>query len=477
MRVSEYFQLGREQPALDFVDVDVFTDVPLFIDPRAIRLLRDDWGHECRALIQNFFSAVLAALRNNDTAKARMLLEVLHEPNETHFGLSRGRAQGRGLGHGLATDVASALAKSEAMKSGLLQDLEDTILMVEGVASDIVSDITTNIIREPLARYTQYVCDQYQIPTVEVASGPIWNPHSEDWEPAYLRQPQAYKRKLLLVPKIIARRKMDYDPGEYYRDYILQFLREMEMSSNSELVRLLKSGKRRVDTKDLMEKYGTGKKVIAGLTSQHPELLEQYRADKANRISPPLEHVDFAEAIGTDMPDWDGLLSAATRLLCGEEDATAYHRAVERLLSVLFAGDLAWPCLEHPIHNGRKRIDITYTNVATRGFFHWLGRHYNAPYVFVECKNYSRDPQNPELDQIAGRFSERRGTFGIIVCRELRDRELFLNRCQDTVKDNRGYIIPLDDTDLANLVNEAKSDIRGDHSFISIRKYFDSLVM
>jgi len=35
----------------------------------------------------------------------------------------------------------------------------------------------------------------------------------------------------------------------------------------------------------------------------------------------------------------------------------------------------------------------------------------------------------------------------------------------------------LDDTDLANLVSEAKSDIRSNHNFISIRTYFDSLVM
>lgn len=36
MRVSEFYSLGLTQGSLDFVDVDVENDVPLFIDPRAI---------------------------------------------------------------------------------------------------------------------------------------------------------------------------------------------------------------------------------------------------------------------------------------------------------------------------------------------------------------------------------------------------------------------------------------------------------
>lgn len=77
-------------------------------------------------------------------------MRVLREPNETHLGLSAGRSKGRALGTELARDVWKALSQSEAAKSGLLRDLEDTILMVEGISVDIVSDMTTNIIRGPL---------------------------------------------------------------------------------------------------------------------------------------------------------------------------------------------------------------------------------------------------------------------------------------------------------------------------------------
>lgn len=52
-----------------------------------------------------------------------------------------------GLGTDSAHDVWQAFARSKAAQSGLLTDLEDTVLMIDGVRADIVSDITTNIIR------------------------------------------------------------------------------------------------------------------------------------------------------------------------------------------------------------------------------------------------------------------------------------------------------------------------------------------
>ena len=39
----------------------------------------------------------------------------------------------------------------------------------------------------------------------------------------------------------------------------------------------------------------------------------------------------------------------------------------------------------------------------------------------VECKNYSRDLKNPELEQLSGRFSPRRGQVGIAACRTIED--------------------------------------------------------
>ena len=279
------------------------------------------------------------------------------------------------------------------------------------------------------------------------------------------------------MPKVIVRLKPDYDVGEYYSKYLLEHLQAIEVSANSKLVTLLRNGDRRVYKKDLMTKYGTGKNVIVDLTRQYPEVLARYRERKRTTVHPPLEHLDFADATGTELPDWDRLLGDVTALPTGIKDATRYHRAVERLISALFSNDLSSPELEEKIHEGRKRIDISYANAAGRGFFKMVGDRCPAPFVFVECKNYSRDLANPELDQMQGRFSPRRGRFGIVVCRQIVNRELFSKRCRDTADDDRGFIIGLDDQDLIELVDFLKGRPFTFGEYPLLMERYKSLVM
>ncbi len=77
---------------------------------------------------------------------------------------------------------------------------------------------------------------------------------------------------------------------------------------------------------------------------------------------------------------------------------------------------------------------------------------------FVECKNYGNEVGNPELDQLSGRFSPSRGLIGILVCRSFRNKEKFLERCADTARDARGFIVPLDDRDLKAMAEQRRDD-------------------
>jgi len=358
----------------------------------------------------------------------------------------------------------------------LLEDLEDTILMVDGISSDIISDITTNIIRQPLVEYTRSVAGLYGIPLEpDIFSGPMWDPKKREWFTGYVSLPRTKWGKLLLVPKIIVRARMDYDVNEYYRHYLLEYLMAAELSANTELVYLLKSG-RRVNKQDLSDKYGTGKAAIVRETLKHPEVLQRYRSDKRRKYRPPLEHEAIAESEGTAEPDWDGLLGALASTPPGADSFAAYERAIESLLSALFYPALANPQLQREIHDGRKRIDLVYTNVAASGFFSWASQHYSAPHVFVECKNYTGNPKNPELDQLSSRFSPSRGQLGILTCRNFKSKDRFLQGCRDTADDQRGFILVLDDADLAILVEERKK--AGLTSMCALlKKQFDALIM
>ena len=108
------------------------------------------------------------------------------------------------------------------------------------------------------------------------------------------------------------------------------------------------------------------------------------------------------------------------------------------------------------------------------GFFQWLKENFPAAHVFVECKNYSADPDNPAVDQLAGRFSPSRGRFGLLVSRRVKDKSRLLARCRDTANDARGFIIPLDDDDLAELVDSVR---QGGMGFRDLKRRFDKLIM
>lgn len=152
--------------------------------------------------------------------------------------------------------------------------------------------------------------------------------------------------------------------------------------------------------------------------------------------------------------------------------ANAFHSFILSAIECIFKDALSRPVKEEKIHESRKRVDIVFTNSADHGFFLDLRLKYevHCPLIFFECKNYSGDPENPELDQLTGRFSDKRGMFGVIVCRTIEDRKKMLQRCKDVVHDNRGYPLVIDDTDINHLLR-----LRANGAFDSIDEYMDAM--
>ncbi|MBV7300197.1 restriction endonuclease [Enterovibrio paralichthyis] len=477
MRFSEYFELGRTQAYLDFVDIPLNTDLAVFLDPSSIKSLDSDWGHELSSLLQTFFETVLRSIRNGEDRKAKALLASLKESNEFHLGYSAGRSRGHGFGTNSADTVWSALTKSKAASSGLLRDLEDTALLIPGVGTDMISDAVCNILRGPLILYTQHICRYHGIElTKNVASGPIWNPQLEIWEEAMVDLPVTREYgKVILVPKILVRSKISYHSNEYYSHFLLPEMQREHLEIQSPLVESLKNGRLRVTKKKLVQKYGKDKLAIVNQTIEKPYVLDEYREQKAENPPEPLSHSQFAEIESTTLPDLDSLLEDLKRLPVGAKYAGEYEDIVEKIFSVIFYPSLCSPTKQHNIHQGRKRIDITYINEAKNGFFYWLSQHYTSPKIFIECKNYGKEVGNPEIDQLSGRFSPSRGKVGILVCRSIENRERLTLRCVDTAKDDRGYIIALDDLDIELLVQEYK-DAGEKQNFIYLRKAWNALI-
>jgi hypothetical protein len=459
--VTSHFKLGKSQGELDFVDVTIDEDVPLFVDPFAISLRPDQWSQNCAQSVQDFFHLVLTRIQAGDKDGALALLRFLREPNETRLGLSSGKSRGAGIGGLQAQQLYDAFADSAAVKTGFLSHLEEAELMIAGIGRDKISDLTTNIIRRELAAYTKEQCELLGIPTQKAALPPYFDRDQERWLSDYFDLPVVNGAPLVLVPKIIVRYDLAYNHDRYYRGFVVDFLQAEALNAGSSLVTTLKSGQKRVYKKDIQEKHPLSKEFLYRFSKEHPEVLQKYRAELEEvekSLENPLGDVD-------DAPVARALIEALQSIPPGGSDAGRYHSLMIGVLEFLFFPHLLHPVKEREIHQGRKRIDIVMENGARPGAtFHALHavKKLPAAYVAIECKNYSSDVSNPELDQLAGRFSPTFGKIGLLCCRTFDDRSLFVQRCKDTFKDDRGLILPLDDAAVVGMLElAAKRNRRG----------------
>ncbi|HEC92250.1 MAG TPA: hypothetical protein ENI51_04535, partial [Candidatus Atribacteria bacterium] len=408
MRFSEAFGINKSQSELDFVDIDLDADFPLFIDPYAISKRNDLWSINCHNQIVTFFQRIIDSIRNGDETTAKYMLSHLNEPNDTRLGLSLAKPQGKGVSGKQAEDLYSRLCESSAVKTGFLKDLSDCELLVPGISRDKISDMTTNIIRRNLIDYTISQCYLHSINiTDRITSGFFWDFDKLEWVNDYFPLPSYSNRRIILVPKAIVRYDVSYDHREYYNHFVLNYLQAEHLRANTSLVRTLKKGIRRVYKKDLKSLYPCTKEFLYNFSKDHPEVLQHYKDTR-------MEKPDITNREIIDGLDEHEVARNLIRILHGiprgSDGASDYHNLMIGVLTFIFYPYLLYPKKEQEIHEGRKRIDIIFTNAAKEDFFYRLHKihGYPCPYIMVECKNYNGEPSNPELDQLSGRFSPNR---------------------------------------------------------------------
>jgi hypothetical protein len=463
-RISEIYRLKKTQHELDFVNINPSRDFPVYLNPFVFSARSDPFSIEASRTLIGFFQHNLNLIREGKVDAARANFQHLNEPNETCLGMSRHRPSGRGMGNDNADDLFDSILHSKAMTTGLVEHIEDTAIFIPGIGRDKVSDMTTNIIRRNLIEYTQRQCDLLGIPLGEdVPSGFFWDTNTMSWRQELIAMLVVKKRRILLVPKGVVTYVKDFSASKYHRHYALEFLQEDHLRRNTNLVRVRyrKDGSvshRFVTKRDLIDKeLPADKELLAAFTIKHPRIFEDFRKTIAATITAlpdsELEEIDVSLLI-------DHLVAKLRSTKKGNDDASAYHTLMIGILEFIFYPNLINPIKELEINAGRKRIDISFDNGAPKGgFFYRLQHAFNipCPYIFLECKNYTRDIANPELDQMVGRLSPNRGKFGIIVCRDIEDEARLIQRCADSYKDQHGLIVPLTDADIVRILEEKKA--------------------
>jgi hypothetical protein len=453
-RFSDHFRLGFPQSSLDFVDIPLNTDIPLFVDPYALHISSNDWLRECGNLIVDYFNLLVEHIRKGERSRAIRLLDNFHEPNDTHLGFSKGKPRGRGWGPEHANELYEKLAASSAVKSGELRDLGDYELLIPGIGPDKISDLAINIIKAELLVYTEEQCELLGILTEKVSSGPYWSSARACRESRYANLPIYEDSRIVLVPKAAVRTHLIPDHEKFYTRFVLDFLESEHLDANDSLVTTLKNGKKKVLRSLLKESFPLSRAALFEFTQKHPEVLKRYKESLPKQARPledwQIESTHMDRRADEQSKEWSKELA---RIPVGPGGASEFHRAILASLYRIFCPFLTHPRKEKEILEGRKRIDIVFDNSADSGFFSRLvnTHHVEAPYVFVECKNYNEDPQNPELDQLRGRFGKGRGNFGLLVCRRVENRDLMVKRCRDAFTSSEHVVIVLDDEDISAL--------------------------
>lgn len=491
-RLSEHFNLNRTQHELDFVDIDIATDTPLYLDPYYLACRTDRWSLEAHRTLRSFFEDLLAAVRRDNLDRARQLMRHLHEPNETCLGLSRGLPSGRGLAARQVNQFINAVLASQAMRTGVVSDLGDLRIFVKNIGRDKISDITTNVIRKHLIDYTHAQCALWDFPLTDaVPSGPFWNRATHRWEQIHTSMLVVNDRRLLLVPKSAVTFVDRFSDYQYHQHFVLNFLQGDHLERGSALVTVTERANgtvsRHVYKTDLKESVAPlDKTFLAEFTERHTDVFQHFKETTQEAYS-PVTTADIVEAVRKVDPEeadrWEGLvrprevvdylLGELVDIPPGAEAAKRFHQTAAAILELMFYPDLVCPQVEQEILEGRKRIDLSFDNAAQDGFFHSLHDvdGLACQYVFIECKNYTADPHNPELDQLSGRFSPNRGRVGLLVVRTVEDMRLLLTRCRDTYDDNRGLILPIQDRDLVEILTSiARGQPRAAHDLLRERK-------
>ena len=155
------------------------------------------------------------------------------------------------------------------------------------------------------------------------------------------------------------------------------------------------------------------------------------------------------------------LISTLVGCQAGRQDWLLYQKIIGEILEQLFYPSLKKPISELSDKPKVNRRDFILPNYAESGFWAFLRSKYQADYIVVDAKNYSKKIGKSEILQIANYLKPHgAGLFGIICSRHGGDEK----GCEHTLREqwlvHQKLILVLNDEDLSAMLI-AKSEGRG----------------
>lgn len=292
----DYFNIPKQNISTDFFDIYLDKDTPLYIDSYYLTWSNNPY---CKAALNTqkvFMEELMLSLKNSDETKAKELCSHFPEPKFTGIGVSKNGVNGKGSKKIKVEIILECLKSSKSAQTGLLNDLEELILVTENIGPDTISDITTNICLKHFADYTKSECIKLGIKTYETKNSYHYFCSTDrKWKKTKLDLPHVEwgENKVLgpavLLPLQILDKMISYKSSYFFTNIATPIYKDealIKYPTASFIYSVKKNSEKRVHVKELRKQfpeYRHSKKNIDKLISMNPQLLEAYREKVAQR--------------------------------------------------------------------------------------------------------------------------------------------------------------------------------------------------
>lgn len=268
--------------------IDLYTIIHNNVDGQA-----NNFKDRIIAQIDTYFSALLEAIKTNDIKKIQYLAKYVHEAKYTGLGYSE-TGPGKGFGECKFKKLVESISKSEAYKTGEIEDILDIELFIKGIGVDMISDLVTNLIQDVLGEYTIKILNNLRKgdKLIKVMTN-YWDENKKRWDKKeiyMLRYKEEKEYTYLLVPinytckddqknKLVSR-IFDEVVYELYKEKILKDRNKYEkyISNTKKEVKVYKKDVTQLIEEELGKEYvkkGNGyltAKGVLGLVRKYPQI-------------------------------------------------------------------------------------------------------------------------------------------------------------------------------------------------------------
>lgn len=229
--ISDYFGLHiRSHSEIGFVDIPLFPDTKLFIDPCLIEYVHNPLNVKFKETITSYFDYFYKLYYENyPDLEKKKLFDFAHEINATSLGYGKGD-NGRGSTADKMLFDFRTIEKLIEMNLHMDSPI-DIPLFLNGFAEDRLSDMLTNILFQDLSQFTIEQCEKYGILLqTELPQGytpfSYWDKMHKSWIHYGGKYLIIEEKVVLLVPKSVVRKRYFFQTSQYFTRIILQRLQK-----------------------------------------------------------------------------------------------------------------------------------------------------------------------------------------------------------------------------------------------------------